>query len=75
VEHASPIQVSLLLEKWPNDDRKAVDARLPLACKHSRRGAYFQLSSELTNHALRGAALADEASASSVSSAFKDSRA
>lgn len=61
MEHQSPSEVSLLLQRWRNGDRKSLDALLPLVYKELRRLAHFQLQKERPDHTLQSAALVHEA--------------
>lgn len=61
MEHASPSDVTLLLQGWRGGDRKALDALLPLVYQELRRVAHAHLRNERPDHTLQSAALVNEA--------------
>jgi RNA polymerase sigma factor (TIGR02999 family) len=61
LEHASPTDVTVLLQNWRDGDRKALDALLPLVYKELRRLAHARLRNERPDHTLQSAALVNEA--------------
>jgi RNA polymerase sigma factor (TIGR02999 family) len=61
VEHASPADVTLLLQKWQDGHPEALDALIPLVYKELRRVAHAHLRNERSDHTLQTAALVNEA--------------
>lgn len=61
MEHASPTDVTLLLQKWQDGHPEALDALIPLVYKELRRVAHAHLRNERSDHTLQTAALVNEA--------------
>ena len=61
MEHASPADVTLLLQKWQDGHPEALDALIPLVYKELRRVAHAHLRNERSDHTLQTAALVNEA--------------
>ncbi len=61
MDHRPPSEVSLLLQRWRNGDRHALDVLLPLVYRELRRLAHSQLQRERPGHTLQSAALVHEA--------------
>jgi RNA polymerase sigma factor (TIGR02999 family) len=61
VEHASPANVTLLLQKWQDGHPEALDALIPLVYEELRRVAHAHLRHERSDHTLQTAALVNEA--------------
>jgi RNA polymerase sigma factor (TIGR02999 family) len=61
VEHASPTDVTRLLQKWQDGHPEALDALIPLVYTELRRVAHAHLRNERSDHTLQTAALVNEA--------------
>ena len=61
VEHASPADLTQLLQKWQEGNSEALDALIPLVYNELRRLAHGYLRNERSDHTLQTAALVNEA--------------